>query len=290
MAKSDAAAVVGQDNETTKEKEAGLIGSLFKGLGVFDMFQPDRPVITVGEIATHLGLHKSSASRIAATLVAAGYLRTAPKANGFHLGGKLTRLGSLAAIEPLLNSVAEPVMQRLVDQLGETCHTGVLDGREAVTVALLDGSFAIRMHSWIGKRSQAHVTAMGKVLLAGLSEVAIDKLYQSEECLLHPTPHSIATVTQLKKQLATVRQQGYALDDEELELGLRCVAAPIRDHDDRVVASLTIAGSTARIAPKNLQTYVKRVKEAAAQISAGLGASSVEGEDAPMRPARLSRA
>ena len=290
MRQTDRVGPSSADSYANSTNETGLVGSLLNGLSVLDMFQPDRTVVTVSEIAKHLGLHKSSASRIAATLASAGYLRTAARANGFQLGGKLTRLGSLAAVEPLLTSVAEPVMQRLVDHLGETCHVGVLDGREAVTVACLDGSFAIRMHAWVGKRNQAHVTAMGKVLLAGLPEAAVDQLYETDEHLLRPTPHSITSLQELKGQLVTVRKQDYSFDDEELELGLRCVAAPIRDHEGRVVASLTIAGSAARIVPGTLGTYVERVKDAARQISAGLGAST-EGAGAPAtRLARPSRA
>ena len=257
-------------------REAGMIGSLQNGLEVFDMFDPGRPVVTVGEIAKHLNLHKSSASRIAATLVAAGYLRPAARSAGFQLGGKLTRLGTLAAVDTTLTDIAAPVMRTLVEELGETCHVGVLDGREAVTVALTDGSFAIRLHSWVGKRSQAHLTAMGKVLLSGLNDATLDMLYTTETLTPTVTRHSISTRSDLKASLAMVRKHGFALDNEELEIGLRCVAAPIFDHDEHVAASLTIAGSAARIRTSNIDTYVARVRAAAGQISAGLGAPAPE--------------
>ena len=130
-------------------REPGLISSLRKGLDVFDMFSRDRTVVTVGEIAKHLGLHKSSASRIAATLVALNYLRVAPKSSGFQLGGKLARLGSIAVIDTSVTNVAEPIMQALAENTGETCHLGVLEASDAVTVALVDGSFSLRLHSWV---------------------------------------------------------------------------------------------------------------------------------------------
>ena len=268
----------GDLGEAGQPRETGLIGSLQNGLSVFDMFSLEHPVVTVGEIAKHLGLHKSSASRIAATLVAAGYLRPAARSTGFQLGGKLARLGSLAAVDTTLANVAAPVMRALVDELGETCHVGVLDGRDAVTVALIDGSFAVRMHSSVGKRSEAHLTAMGKVLLAGLAETDIDGLYPSKK-LPTATRHSIATTQELKAHLTMVRKQGYSLDDEELEIGLRCVAAPIYDHDNRVAASLTIAGSAARIRASTIPSYIEKVRNAAALISAGLGASSSVGAE-----------
>lgn len=259
------------NDDAPPAREGGLIGSLQNGLDVFEMFTREHMIVTVGEIAKHLGVHKSSASRIAATLVASGYLRPAANASGFQLGGKLARLGSLATVDTTLVSVSEPVMRDLVDQLGETCHVGVLDSNEAVTVALLDGSYAVRLHSWVGKRSPAHLTSMGKVLLSGLSESALDKLYPNNELEVR-TPFSIPTVEALKTHLEKVRKQGYSLDNEELEIGLRCVATPIRDHDNRVIASLTIAGSASRIQIATIDSYIEAAKAAAERISLELGA------------------
>lgn len=258
-------------NVHRQSRETGLIGSLQNGLEVFNMFSRDRSVVTVGEIAKHLGVHKSSASRIAATLVALGYLRVAPKSSGFQLGGKLARLGSIAVIDTSLTSVAEPIMQALAEDTGETCHLGILEGSDAVTVALIDGSFSLRLHSWVGKRSPAHLTSMGKVLLAGLSDRALDLLYPNEE-LESPTPYSISTKSALKSHLAKIRTTGYALDNEELEIGLRCVAAPTFSHDQRVIASLTIAGSASRIQLSSIGNYIEKVQSAADRISKELGA------------------
>lgn len=262
-----------KQDDTHPSREPGPISSLRKGLEVFDMFSRDRTVVTVGEIAKHLGLHKSSASRIAATLVALNYLRVAPKSSGFQLGGKLARLGSIAVIDTSLTRVAEPVMQALAETTGETCHLGVLEASDAVTVALVDGSFSLRLHSWVGKRSPAHLTSMGKVLLAGLSDRALDMLYPNEE-LEAPTPYSISTKSTLKSHLAKIRTNGYALDNEELEMGLRCVAAPIYSHDQRVIASLTIAGSASRIQHSSIGSYIEKVRSAADRISRELGAPS----------------
>jgi DNA-binding IclR family transcriptional regulator len=249
----------------------GLVGSLKNGLSVFDMFRPDHPTVTVGEIARHLGVHKSSASRIAATLVASGFLRPAQRSAGFQLGGKLSRLGNIAATDNTIADIAHPIMRALVDDVGETCHVGVLEGRDAVTVALIDGLYSVRMHSWVGKTSPAHWTAMGKILLAGLADSTFDMLYTSEK-LPVATPHSLTTKSELKAQLVMIHRHGFALDNEELEIGLRCVAAPIFDRDGRVSASLTIAGSSSRMRLSAIDEYVAKVKSAANKISAALGA------------------
>lgn len=249
----------------------GRVGALRHGLAVFDMFDVDRPTVTVAEISRHLGLHKSTASRIAANLVLAGYLLPATSGSGYRLSGKLTRLGAIAAADTNLTTVSMEHMQALVDDVGETCHVGVLEGHEAVTVALVDGSYSVRLHSWVGKRSDAHSTAMGKTLLAGLSDATVDMLYP-KRTLPQQTGRTLATVEDLKAELAKVREHGFALDNEELEPGLRCVAAPITDHDRRVVASLTIAGAASRLTMARIDDYVAKVKASARRISTALGA------------------
>lgn len=262
-----------EEEESAKQvRDGSLIGSLQNGLDVFDMFSSDRTVVTVGEISRHLGVHKSSASRIASTLVAKGYLRPAGNRSGFQLGGKFARLGSLAAANTSLTQVAEPIMRELAELTGETCHLGTLDAADAVTLGLVDGSFALRLHSWVGKRSPAHLTSMGKVLLAGLSDRALDRLYPNDD-LEAPTPYSISTKSALKGVLSKIRATGYAIDNEELELGLRCVAAPIYGHDNRAIASLTVAGSSARVQLANIENYAEKVTAAADEISRALGAS-----------------
>ncbi|WP_426323300.1 IclR family transcriptional regulator [Microbacterium sp. E-13] len=247
-------------------------GALRNGLAVLEMFRVDRPVITVSEIGRHLDVHKSSASRIAATLVSTGYLARAAEGQGFRLSGKLARLGSLAANDTYLTELSTPIVRRLVEEVGETCHVGVLEGREAVTVVLVDGSYSFRLHSFVGKRSPAHCTAMGKVLLAGLAQDELEELFYSvEEPLTKLTNNSIDTKAELFAALSQIRQDGFAIDNEELERGLVCVAAPISNHEGRTVASLTIAGATARLRDSLDAEYAPLVCAAADEISVALG-------------------
>jgi len=152
----------------------------------------------------------------------------------------------------------------------------VLEGHEAVTVVLVDGSYSVRLHSWVGKRNDAHTTAMGKALLAGLSDATIDMLFP-KKALPQRTEHTVATVAALKEQLAVIRRHGFALDNEELELGLRCIAAPIIDHSGSVVAALTIAGAASRLTMAKIDSYVAKIKACAAKISTEFGAPGYAG-------------
>lgn len=133
------------------------------------MFERDRPEIGIGEMAQQLGLHRSTTSRLAATLAVAGYLEPAGEPGRYRLSGRLAALGELAAAAGDVRRAALPYLQGLVRELGETGHLGVLEGTEAVTIEVVDGWQTVRMHSWVGKRSPAHCSSMGKALLAGLS-------------------------------------------------------------------------------------------------------------------------
>ncbi|WP_375504134.1 IclR family transcriptional regulator [uncultured Jatrophihabitans sp.] len=251
--------------------DPGRMGALRNGLAVFDMFDVNRQTVTATEIARFLGVHKSTASRIASNLVLSGYLVPGFNGSGFRLSGKFARLGSIATLDANLATVATDYVNALVDDVGETCHLGVLEGDEAVTVVLVNGSYAMRMHSFVGKRNAAHTTAMGKALLAGLSEQTLDMLFPKKKLSQHTT-HTVGTLTDLKDQLAIIRKHGFALDNEELEPGLRCVAAPIADHDGNVVAALTIAGASSRLTIGKIDFYVAKVKGTADAISDALGA------------------
>jgi len=269
------------DKTEPMSKESSRLGALRHGLAVLDMFDMGRQTVTATEIARELGIHKSTASRIASNLTLSGYLVPATNAPGYRLSGKLTRLGAIASADADLATVSLEHVRALVDEIGETCHVGVLEGHEAVTVVLVDGSYSVRLHSWVGKRSEAYSTAMGKVLLAGLSEPTLDMLFPGKR-LKPKTEHTIQTVAELKEQLEQVRKHGFALDDEELEPGLRCVAAPITDHNHDVVAALTIAGASSRLTMARIDGYVVKVRACAAKISESLGAVG-ESPDVPDR-------
>lgn len=257
----------GQDRPTRD----GLVGSLLHGLSILDMFERDRPVISLPEIAEKLGVHRSSASRLAATLAAAGYLQPAGEKGKYRLAGKLAALGALASDDTALRRVTLPRLRELVEQRGETGHLAILDGAEAVTVEVVDGWQTVRMHSWVGKRSPAHCSSMGKALLAGVTKDRLELLYPDPR-LERRTPASITDRADLEGRLAGIRAQGYAEDREELEAGLCCVAAPVFDGSGQVVASISVSGPGSRIDETTIPAIARDVRQAAWDISQRLGA------------------
>src|SRR6516164_7981638 len=250
----------------------GTVGALLHGLAVLDMFSQDRPVIGIGEVARHLGVHRSTASRLAATLATAGYLEPSGGGQGrYRLAAKLAVLGEIAATGNELPSVALPPLRDLVSNLGETGHLGILDGTEAVTVAVVDGWQTVRMHSWVGKRSPAHCSSMGKALLAGLPADEIDARYPQGR-LEARTDRTITDTGELKRHLTQVRERGYAVDRQELEPHLCCVAGPVFDRTGTVVASISVSGPDSRLDEASIPAIAEVVRRAAWQISARLGA------------------
>lgn len=258
----------------TTDAAKGLIGSLLHGLEILDMFERDRSEIGIGEMAQHLGLHRSTTSRLAATLAVAGYLEPTGEPGRYRLSGKLVTLGELVASEGDVRRAALPYLRDLVQSLGETGHLAILEGAEAVTVGVVDGWQTVRMHSWVGKRSPAHCSSMGKALLAGLDAEEIDALYPDAR-LEARTDRTITDRDQLKRQLAQVREHGYAVDREELEPHLCCVAGPVFDRTGAVVASISVSGPDSRLDDASIPAVAEAVRRAAWQISARLGAPRV---------------
>jgi len=261
---------------TTADKSGqprdGRVGALLHGLAVLDMFSRDRPVVGIAEVSRQLGVHRSTASRLAATLAMAGYLEPAGEQGRYRLAAKLSTLGEIAAAGNELRQAALPPLRELVSLLGETGHLGILDGADAVTVAVVDGWQTVRMHSWVGKRSPAHCSSMGKALLAGLGPADLTARYPGP-VLPARTANTITSRDELDTCLAEARERGYATDREELEPHLCCVAAPVYGRDGTVVASVSVSGPASRLSdPAAMAAVAVDVRATARQVSTRLGA------------------
>lgn len=242
---------------------ANRVSSLMRGLAILQMFEDAGQTVTVSQIARRLGIHRSNASRLAATLCDQGFLSRTGSPGRYRLGPQLPRLARLAG-EPdeAVRRAREP-LRRLVDTTGETGQVAVLDGTEVVTAVVVDGWHTVRAHTVERARFPAHCTALGKALLSGLDDEYVRARFGSQT-LAGRTPRSITCLDRLCRELDVVRRRGYAVDDEEYEPGLRCVAAPVRDADGRVVASLGLSGPVARLTDEVLQRLATAVRAAAA--------------------------
>lgn len=253
-----------------EDERRPVVNALAHGLEILRLFSDDRQVLSVSQIGREIGVHRSNASRLAATLHAMGFLSRAEETGQYRLGPQLVRLGRLASLDNDLARHALGPLRALVERTGETGHIGILTDREAVTIAVVDGWHTVRMHSYVNKRSPAYCSSMGKVMLAGLTDTQVRQRFPGRR-LTASTPGSLPTVAALLRELARVRTLGYALDMEELEPGLCCVAAPIRDADGAVVACLGLSGPALRLTESALTDLATHVTAAAAQATLAIG-------------------
>jgi DNA-binding IclR family transcriptional regulator len=149
-------------------------------------------------------------------------------------------------------------------------HVGILHEAEAICVQAVEGTRLVRMHAFVGKRTPAHASALGKVLLAYLPEPELDSLLAGRD-LPGFTPRTLTDPAALRTVLARIRAEGWGLDDEEMEIGLRCLGAPITDHTGRVSACVALSAPAARMGPEHVAALIPRLQETAARISRILG-------------------
>lgn len=238
-------------------------------LKLIDALSANAQARGVTELSGELHLAKSTVYRLLQTLAGRDYVVQDPATGRYRLGLRLLELGAIVSDHLTIRTVTQPHLQRLMEETKETVHLGLLEGREVVYADKIESPQTIRMYSRVGRQSPLHCTALGKALLAYQPEQALQDLLRAD--LRRYTSRTITAPGRLRAELRRVRQEGYALDNEEFEEGLRCIAAPIRDHAEAVVASVGIAGPAARLEPAKLPALIKHVKEAADAISAALG-------------------
>lgn len=223
----------------------------------------------VTELSGELRLAKSTVYRLLQTLAGRSFVVQDSATGRYHLGLKLLELGALVSNRLSIRTIAQPHLQRLMEATNETVHLGLLEGHEVVYADKIECPQTIRMYSRVGRRSPLHCTSLGKTLLAYQSEQMLQDLLRAG--LRRFTSRTITTPRRLRDELQRIREEGYALDNEEFEDGLRCVAAPVWDHTSTVVASLGIAGPARRLEDAGLPVLIKHVQEAAEAVSGALG-------------------
>ncbi|HLH68572.1 MAG TPA: IclR family transcriptional regulator [Candidatus Dormibacteraeota bacterium] len=246
-----------------------MLESADRVLRVLEAFSPTKRDLTLSEIADQLGLPRSSVHRLLAVLIAHGFIERDPATRRYRLGIRLFEIGSIVIHQRGLHSAAHPVVEELSVSTGETCHLAVLSGIEAVYVYKIEGASSIIMSSRVGGRAPAHCTSIGKVLLAWSGREVVEQVVAGG---LRPyTLNTITSPEQLEVELERVRAQGYAIDVEEYERGLCCIAAPVRDHSGAVIAALGLAGPRSRLGPRRLTELAGPVRAAADAVSRNLG-------------------
>jgi IclR family pca regulon transcriptional regulator len=252
------------------------IEALQRGLGVLALFNRESPELSLKEIVDRAGLNKSTAFRVVSTLESSGYLEKDPNTKRYRPGLKVLQLGFTAISSLEFRQVARPYISRLSSETNETVSLGVLDEMEVVYVdRVRSRRMIVGVILGLGSRIPAHCASLGKVLLAFLpADELKEKIHGSQ--LTPCTSNSINDYASLERELAKVREQGYSTNYEELESGLRAVAAPIWNQNQQVVAAINVSGSVRTISSQRIENdLAPKVCDVADQISQSLGYGSV---------------
>jgi DNA-binding IclR family transcriptional regulator len=225
---------------------------------------------TISELSRRLNVPKSSLHLLILTLERRGYLQKNSETNKYHFGTKLISLSRTALENLELREEAKPFLQALMQKTKLTVHMAILERNEAVIIEKIESHGLIQVATWIGRRMDLNCTGVGKALIAFLPEQTFD-LQVKKMGLAKHNSKSIVSINKLKRDLEQVRRLGYALDDEEDEIGLRCIGAPVFSSEEVVVAAVSVAGTTSQIPLEKVRTIAKDVKYAAASISSNLG-------------------
>lgn len=249
---------------------------VLRGLNILALFTRETPTLSLTEIATLTGLNKTTAFRLVNTFEEAGYLLRDPNTKRYRPGIKVLQLGFTAITSLDFRQVAHPYLEQLSQQVGETVSMSILDGMEIVYIDRVRNQQIMGVVLGLGSRLPAHCASMGKTMLANLPPDELKHRLDNAN-LKSRTPKSLTTRQALNAELALIRQQGYAINDEEIEIGLRSVAAPIWDHSRRVVAAINIAGTTSSINMERMTgELAQAIRGTAFQISQALGHSQQE--------------
>ena len=239
-------------------------------LALLEILAANGPAMTLAELARAVHLPKSTALRLLAVLQRHRFVEREASTGDYRLGLKLLELGSQAAAQLDFGDRARPYLDRLMAATGESVFLSVLDGGEVLAIEQSESARTVRVPLTVGLRTPAYCTANGKAILAFLSQPELHARLGRRKLRAY-TRNTLTTRAEIERELQSIRAQGYAVDHEEMEEGLKCIAAPVRNHTGSVVASAGILGPAFRIPDNNVPVIAKLVVRAADDLSFELG-------------------
>lgn len=262
--------------------------ALDRALTLLELLSQSRNGLTLPELACQANLPRSSVHYLLVTLERRGYLHRNPRTSRYLFGRQVLALANAALPALGIRQQAGPLLQRLATQTGLTAHMAVFDRDSAVVVAKHEASQSPRLPTWIGRRISLHSSSLGKAMLAFLPAGELDELLAAHP-LARYNQHTLASPRRLREDLARVAAIGHAVDNEEEELGMRCVGAPIwapaSESASAVIAAISVSGDIDAITPERVDELARLVKNTATALS-----TVVDGTDFPLPHSQRARA
>lgn len=249
-----------------------VVPAVARAADILDLFLADAETLSMPEIIAALGLPRATVHDLVSTLVGCGFLAPVPtQPHRYRLGLRLFQLGSTYAERLDLPREGAHVAAEVAGRCDETVHVAVLDGTDVVYIAKVDSTHSVRMVSAVAKRLPAHCTAVGKMLLSGLSDTDFAARYPADHELVAMTANSITSADALRKEVTDIRGRGLAFDNCESNASVACVAAPVYDRSRDMVAAMSISVPTVRWTDDVADRWAAMVTDGAGRLSTLLG-------------------
>ncbi len=254
-----------------RKKSSYIIQSVTNALDLMEEFRGEDTELGVTELSKRLALHKNNVFRLLATLESRGYMEQNKVTGNYRLGLKVLELGQVFIKHMGLLKMARPVLEEIVESANETAYLGLIRDDRVVYVDVVEATRPVRVVSRVGVGLPVYCSAVGKAQIAFESIDEVERML-GESAIRRFTKNTVANTDALLAQLEQIRGQGYALDDEEYDEGIRCVGVPIRDYTRRVIAGLSVSGPAYRFTDVRLQSeLIPLVLEAGRRLSSRLG-------------------
>lgn len=247
-----------------------IIQSLDRALQILDLFDEQTPELRITDMSSRMNLHKSTLHSLLKTLQMHGYIEQDEESGKYRLGLKLLERGQFLLQNMDIRTVAKKMLAELSRKTGQTTHLVIRDGREGVYIDKVEGEKAAIRYSRIGRRVPLHTSAVGKVLAAYMQPRELESLLSGYAFIRH-TPSTIVDRETFLAEIGRVRENGYALDLEENEPGVRCAAAPIFDHTGKIAAAMSISTLVSAVDDDTLRGYADMLVQGAREVSGWMG-------------------
>lgn len=246
------------------------VQSVDRALSILELISYYSDGLGITEISEKVNLHKSTVHRLLGTLIYNGFVEQDKTTNKYKVSLKLYELGARRIENLDILKISKPYTQKLMEELNEVVHLVIRDRNEIVYIDKVEADNTIRMASTIGRRAELYCTSVGKAILAFLDDKEVEEIWNNSK-IQRLTENTIVDFELLKKELKKVKEQGYAEDDEENELGVRCIGAPVFNHSGEVEGAISVSGPTIRVTKSKVHLFSKEVKKYADMISKELG-------------------
>lgn len=246
------------------------VPALERGLAILELIARSRNGLTFSQVSRSLDFPKSSIHCLLVTFERLGYLLRLESSGRFVAGLNLLRIATAASHGITLRQKAGPLLSELAQRTGLTVHMALLENNEALLIAKVEPSGTRPVATWVGKRIDYHCTSLGKALIAWMSDEEIYRLVKERNMLRH-NENTISTLARLKEDLMRTRRLGYAVDDEEEEIGIRCVGAPVSSGSAKAEAAVSVSGTVDQIRTEDIPSMGALVQDVASEMSRRLG-------------------